>query len=587
MRMPIVCRRKADRTDARSRRPPLAVLFAAVLLLTVGSLPSGAAESAASGPTYVGSTACAGCHAGESAAWRDSQHARAMQDAGEGTVLGDFAGASFAQAGVTSTFFRRDGRYWVNTDGPDGKPADFEIRYTFGVYPLQQYLIGFADGRLQALGVAWDARPKEQGGQHWFHLYPTDTPPAGSPQHWTGRDQNWNYMCAECHSTDVRRNYDAAADRFATSWSEIHVGCEACHGPGSAHVAWAGRPADARGGDDELTVRLDERADVYWTIDPATGNASRSRPRTTAVELETCGMCHSLRTQIAEPWRPGRQLLDTHLPHLLSPGFFEADGKMSGEVFNYAPFRESLMFAKGVTCSDCHDPHSGRLLADGNAICGQCHAAEKNEAADPPPHAAGPPATKCVACHMPERPFMVVDRRHDHGFRVPRPDLSARFGVTNTCNDCHADRPAAWAAEPVGRWFGPRREGVQTWTEAFDAAWREQPRAGELLLPLASSRTAPGIAQASALEALAPYMTRERLGAVRPALADPDPLVRVGALRSLRSLPPEARWATANRLLGDPVRGVRLEAADLLADAPRDRLTPADQQRLGKALDED
>ena len=239
--MPIVCRRKADRTDARSRRPPLAVLFAAVPLLTVGSLPSGAAESAAPGPTYVGSAACAGCHAGELAAWRDSQHARAMQDAGEGTVLGDFGGASFAHAGVTSTFFRRDGRYWVNTDGPDGKPADFEIRYTFGVYPLQQYLIGFADGRLQALGVAWDARPKEQGGQHWFHLYPTDTPPPGSPQHWTGRDQNWNYMCAECHSTDVRRNYDAAADRFATSWSEIHVGCEACHGPGSAHVAWAGR----------------------------------------------------------------------------------------------------------------------------------------------------------------------------------------------------------------------------------------------------------------------------------------------------------------------------------------------------------
>src|SRR5262249_20683160 len=151
--------------------------------------------------------------------------------------------------------------------------------------PLQQYLVPFPDGRLQALGIAWDTRPKEQGGQRWFHLYPGLNVRAGEAIHWTGRDQTWNFMCAECHSTELLKGYDAAINRYHTTWSEIAVGCEACHGPASAHVAWAraGKPA----GDDGLTVRFDDRRDVTWRIDPATGNAARSRPRGSVAEVET------------------------------------------------------------------------------------------------------------------------------------------------------------------------------------------------------------------------------------------------------------------------------------------------------------
>jgi predicted CXXCH cytochrome family protein len=551
------------------------------------------AESSTEGgepPTFVGSAACGGCHESEMAAWRGSQHALAMQQATAETVLGDFADASFTHGGVTSRFFRRDGKFLVATDGPDGKLGEFEIHYTFGVYPLQQYLIAFPDGRMQALGIAWDARPKDRGGQRWFHLYPERELKAGDPLHWTGIDQTWNFMCAECHSTELRKNYDAAANTYATTWAEINVACEACHGPGSVHVAWAERQESwlpwGKGGDNGLAVRFDERKGIHWTIDPATGNARRSAPKTGATELETCGVCHSRSARIAEGWRPGRQLLETHVPSLLQPGLFEADGKMVDEVYNYASFRQSRMFMQGVTCSDCHEPHSLQLRAEGNGVCYQCHGQAKYGAASHHRHAQDSPAAGCPACHMPARTYMVVDRRHDHGFRVPRPDLSVRFGVANACNDCHADQDAAWAAAAIERWHGPERKGFQAWTEAFAAARDDTAASGPLLLQLATAPGAPAIVRASAFEMLAAHPGPEAAGAVEQGLADADPLVRLGALRALRWLPAAQTWPLAHRLLDDPVRGVRLEAASLLAAVPQDQISPVDLERLSRAVED-
>ena len=541
-------------------------------------------------PTFVGSAACGECHHSEMAAWRGSHHDLAMQEATAETVLGDFDDASFTEHGVTSLFFKRDGRFLVTTDGPDGLLDDFEIRYTFGVYPLQQYLISFPDGRLQALGIAWDSRPENQGGQRWFHLYPDQNQHAGDPLHWTGIDQTWNFMCAECHSTELHKNYDAATNTYATTWAEIDVACETCHGPGSDHVTWAERqqswlPWD-KGGDDGLTVHFDERAGVHWTIDPATGNATRSAPRTSAKELETCGVCHSRSAKIAEGWRPGQQLLETHVPALLEPGLFEADGKMVDEVYNYASFRQSKMFKQGVSCSDCHDPHSLQLRAEGNGVCYQCHDEAKYGAVAHHQHAEGSPATACPACHMPERTYMVVDPRHDHGFRIPRPDLSVRYGVTNSCNDCHTDQDAAWAAAAIERWYGPEREGFQTWTEALAAVRDDTAEAGPLLLQLATAAPTPGIVRATSLDALAQHPSREALAAAQQNLDAADPMVRLAALRTLRFLPVEQSWPLAQGLLDDPVRGVRLEAASLLAAMPQDQLTSADRQRFSRAIED-
>ena len=248
-----------------------------------GNAPVTARAAEAAPLTYVGSEICASCHQDEAKLWTGSHHQLAMDHATEKSVLGDFSDASFEHFGVTSRFFRRDGKFMVETDGPDGKPAEFEIKYTFGVYPLQQYLIEFPDGRLQALAIAWDSRPKDKGGQRWFHLYPNEEVGHDDVLHWTKLNQNWNFMCAECHSTGVRKNYDAAKDRFATTWAEISVGCETCHGQGSAHVAWArDMPAGRASGTDDdskgLVVRFDERKSAAWTIDPATGNATRAAP---------------------------------------------------------------------------------------------------------------------------------------------------------------------------------------------------------------------------------------------------------------------------------------------------------------------
>ena len=204
-----------------------------------------------------------------------------MAHATKDTVLGDFNDASFDYFGVHSRFFRDGDKFMVETDGPDGKIAPFEVKYTFGLYPLQQYLVEFPDGRIQALSLAWDSRPKSEGGQRWFHLYPNEDIKHDDVLHWTKLNQNWNFMCAECHSTGVRKNYDAAKDRFATTWAEISVGCEACHGQGSAHVAWAKEqkswwPYKDNDPDKGLLVRFDERAGVTWGHDAKTGFPVRS-----------------------------------------------------------------------------------------------------------------------------------------------------------------------------------------------------------------------------------------------------------------------------------------------------------------------
>ncbi|VUX46113.1 conserved exported hypothetical protein [Candidatus Defluviicoccus seviourii] len=553
------------------------------LVLVAIAMVAGPAQGGEGEPAFVGSAACGACHQDEMAAWRNSHHDLAMAEATEQNVLGDFDGATFTYGDVTSRFFKRDGKFFVHTDGTDGKLADFQIRYTFGFYPLQQYLIAFTDGRMQALGIAWDSRPKDKGGQRWFHLYPDQKLKAGDPVHWTGIDQTWNFQCAECHSTELRKNYDAAKDTYATTWAEIDVACEACHGPGSAHVAWA---KGDRSGPNGLTVQFDERKGVNWTLDPATGNAKRSHPRISAKELETCGVCHARGTKIAEPWRPGRSLLEAHVPTLLYRGLFEADGKSLDEVYNYAPFRQSKMFVAGVSCSDCHDPHSLKLRAEGDGVCLQCHDGAKFAAVSHHHHAEGSAASRCVSCHMPVKTYMEVDPRHDHAFRIPRPDESVRFGTSNACNDCHADKDAAWAAAAVERWFGPHRKGFQTWTGTFDAARTGKPEAAALLVQLALSTDAPSIARATALESLADFPSRDAVAAAQRALADPDPLVRLAALRTLRPYGAANIRPLAGRLLADPVLAVRIEAASLLADLPRERLSPQEGNRLARAIDD-
>jgi predicted CXXCH cytochrome family protein len=516
-----------------------------------------------------------------------------MDHATDKSVLGNFNDAGFDYYGVYNRFFRQGGKFLVETDGADGKLATFEIKYTFGVDPLQQYLVEFPDGRLQALPVAWDSRPKEQGGQRWFHLYPNEEIGHDDVLHWTRLNQNWNFMCAECHSTGVRRNYDAASDRFATSWAEINVGCEGCHGQGSRHVAWArdrqswrpfGRSEDPSVG---LLARFNEREDIRWSIDPATGNASRNfKPALLRKEVETCGRCHARRAEFSEDWVPGRPLSDTHAVSLLARGLYQADGQMQDEVYNYGSFKQSRMFAAGVTCSDCHEPHAAKLRLPGDGVCLQCHSGDKYASATHHHHAGVDPPVGCASCHMPVRTYMVVDRRHDHSLRIPRPDLSAKLGTSNACSDCHADKPAEWAASAIERWHGPDRKGFQHYAEAFHAAWADNADAGALLAAVAGDSAAPAFARASALAQLGPHLDRSNSKLAQTGLSDPDPLVRIGALDMLESVPANRLWPLVSPLLTDSSRGVRIRAAALLAPLSTANLPPDDRERFERAATE-
>ena len=548
-----------------------------------------------SAATFVGSETCAGCHQAQAKLWAASQHKAAMAHATDKTVLGDFNDASFDYYGVHSRFFRRDGKFMVETDGPDGKLATFEVKYTFGIDPLQQYLVEFPDGRLQVLALAWDSRPKDAGGQRWFHVYPDEEIKHDDVLHWTKLNQNWNFMCAECHSTGLRKHYDAKADRFATSWAEISVGCETCHGQGSAHAAWArdrqswwpfGKREDPGKG---LLVRFDERQDVVWPIDPRTGTARRTAaPAALRKEVETCGLCHARRAGFNENWVPGRSLSQTHVVEPLARNTYYADGQIRDveEPYNYTPFKQSKMFAAGVTCSDCHEPHGSKLRFSTDGVCLQCHASGKYADAAHRHHASADPPPTCISCHMQARAYMVVDIRHDHSFRVPRPDLSAKLGTPNACNNCHSDKPAQWAAAAVEDWFGPRREGFQTYAAAFHAARTDAADAARLLAAVAADGNAPAVARASALSELASYVSPGNIGAARAGLADPDPMVRIGALDMLENVPADQVWPFVSPLLADPVRGVRIRAASLLAAVPTASQPKSDREPFNAAARE-
>lgn len=514
--------------------------------------------------TFVDETSCGGCHAEQARAWHGSHHDLAMQEATDATVLGDFDDASFTKDGVRTRFFKRDGKYWINTDGEDGRPTDYEVKYTFGVEPLQQYLLALDRGRLQAFTVAWDVNERR-----WFHLYPDERIDHRDPLHWTQPAQNWNFMCAECHSTDLKKNFDLDTGSYSTSWKQIDVGCQACHGPASNHVA-----AQTPGKQD-------------FALDFAAADAT--------AQIETCARCHSRRSVISDDYRHGERLMQTHLPSLLTADLYFPDGQIRDEVYEYGSFLQSKMHAKGVRCSDCHEPHSLKLRREGNQLCAGCHNAGAPAARpsidvsglqhkdyDSPAHhfhESGEPGSQCVDCHAPSRVYMQIDPRRDHSFRIPRPDISVRLGTPNACTGCHEKRSAKWAAEQVAKWYGPERRQETTFADAFamtqGAPSGSQPPSATVpaspdreLQRIAGDASFPAIVRASAIERLHAYPGEVSLNLLHSATRDDDPLVRMAAADAFTPYPPAQRAAVLP-LVNDPVRAVRLAA---ITSAPPERL---------------
>ena len=512
-----------------------------------------------------------------------------MQDATPETVLGDFADVELSVGGVPWRFFRRGDAFVVATPGEDGADAELRVTHTFGVEPLQQYLVDGPRGRRQALTVAWDTRPAEDGGQRWFSLT-GDAPVAPDDVlHWSGVGNNWNLRCGECHSTDFRKGYDLETDTYTSTWAEVDVACEACHGAGSRHVEWARarERGEANGGDTGLIVDL--RSDgAQWVLDPETGIARRSKLRVPPGErdlaLDVCARCHARRSTAREA-AVGTPFLDTHRPALLEEGLYFADGQIDDEVYVWGSFVQSRMYAAGVACRDCHDPHSLAVRGGLDAVCAQCHAPERFAAASHHHHGEGSEGASCVGCHMPARTYMEVDPRRDHGFRVPRPDLSDALGTPNACNGCHEDRDAAWATQAIVGWYGTERLDAPHPARAIAAGRRGAVGAARELASLAEAPREPAIVRATALVLAARTPDPGLAPLVARTSRDPDPLVRWAAARAGESLPPRERAARLAPLLGDPRALVRREAGRALAGEASAALAPSERHQQRRAVE--
>ena len=526
---------------------------------------------------FTGSDSCKSCHAEEHSNWQGSHHDLAMQLPSPETVLGDFNDATFTLNGVTTRFYREGEDYRVHTEGEDGKLTDFTVKYVFGVYPLQQYLLPLSRGRLQALSIAWDARPTAQGGQRWYHLYPDELIDHKDPLHWTGPYQNWNTRCAECHSTDLVKNYNAADRSFATTYEEINVGCEACHGPGEQHIKLATDKQLQGTENGGFPTALAQRG--QWSFPEGKSIAQRAEPLQSRAQIDSCGRCHSRRGTLGD-YHYGADLLATHRLALPQPPLYHYDGQVLDEDYVYGSFVQSKMHLAGVVCSNCHEPHSLALRAPGNGVCAQCHQPQQYDTPKHHHHIADSTGAQCANCHMPETTYMGVDARRDHSIRIPRPDLSMVIGTPNACNSCHRDKDAQWAVTSLRDWDVQFRDTGNHMARAFQRFELGDRAVVPALAALANDPSAAPIWRATAMEAVAQAGGREAIQTVTSVLYDDDPLLRASAVRSLEFLPLNQRYQLLQALVDDEVAAVRMEVAMSLAGVPLDQVSPEQAKQL-------
>ena len=494
---------------------------------------------------YIGASSCAECHTEEWQRWQGSHHDLALQQASPETVLAKVP-SEFGSSAVS----RINDQILIK---PDTESPPSPIKYTFGVEPLQQYVIEASNGHLQVLPMPWDTRVAEVGGQGWYRLYP-DEYPAGDPMHWGGRAGSWNGMCADCHSTGVEKNYDPVTRSYNTSFKEEDVACEACHGPGSSH---AGAAASGQS--------------VAGLLADISGQQE---------QINICAQCHSRRAQLKEGFEPRQSFFDFYQPSLLRGGLYHADGQILDEVYVYGSFLQSRMHLQGVTCSNCHDPHAAKLKFEGDAVCTQCHNPNgrpdfptlKASLYDDPAHhlhAEDSVGSACVSCHMPAETYMGVDVRNDHSFRLPRPDLSETIGVPNTCNSCHEDRSAGWASDIIKERFGERPDHFGV---VFAAAARGNANAEGALAAIAADQNTPIMIRATAVSLLSNSQSGETLAKLDTLYQAKDghPLLRLGATRGASGLTPQRQWQLLSPLLADEHLAVRAAAFSALLGVAND-----------------
>jgi len=481
---------------------------------------------------FLGDNNCKECHQDEFKDWQGSDHDKAMQIADSISVLADFKGETFTSQGITSRFFEKDNVFYANTEGPDGKYHDYKVIYTFGVTPLQQYIVQFPNGHYQCLRTAWDSIENK-----WFDLYPDFKVVHSEWLHWSRGGLNWNNMCADCHSTNVRKNYDQKTHSYDTKFSIINVNCEACHGPGKQHVEDVKRLGDNYSSTGTLQMTLD------------------TKPKEL---VDECARCHMRREQYSTHFNFEGTMFDHYFPQILEEPLYYPDGQILDEVYVYGSFTQSKMYQNNVTCSNCHNSHSLKLKFEGNKLCAQCHLPEKYDTPKHHFHKENTEGAQCINCHMPGKYYMGNDFRRDHSFRVPRPDLSLKYGTPNACSGCHEDKDDKWAWEEFKKQHG-EVDSIH-FSEKLAPGIAHQPNAHIGLTELINDKTQPEIVRASAVKAISYYDVDNLIDQYLTLLNDESPLVRGTTLDVMSEINNNDYVTYFLPLLEDSKRSVRVKA---------------------------
>ncbi|UCE93473.1 MAG: tetratricopeptide repeat protein [Flavobacteriaceae bacterium] len=504
---------------------------------------------------YLGDASCISCHDSEYETWQGSHHDKAMQIVSDSTVLGDFNDVKVTIDGVSYEFFKKAEGFMIKVKELDGSEAEFKLAYVFGITPLQQYIVDFPNGKKQVLRVTWDTLENK-----WFHQYAGDKITITDWLHWTRGAQNWNTMCAECHSTNLKKSYFVEKDSFHTTYSSINVSCESCHGPGKKHVQWAN--SNQKKGEMHMILGDDQKS-----------------------QLNMCAPCHARRMKLTKNLIPGNLFENQYLIQNISSEYYHLDGQILEEDYVYGSFLQSKMHMQGIKCGDCHDVHSNKLKLEGNKLCLQCHVPEKYESKSHHFHEMNSESAQCINCHMTGRYYMGNDFRRDHSFRIPRPDQSVAYGTPNACNECHQDQSEEWASSWVEKWYGKERaphfSDYLLLSHQNEISQEDRLKLDEFINDL----NYPFIARSTVIGNLT-FSGEDQIKSLLTALNDSSAVVRYHALMQFRSMAPQDRLAIAQKHLTDKAKLVRIGSAQLLIGFNGDGWSETDKLNLHKANEE-
>ncbi len=501
---------------------------------------------------------CQSCHQQETADWQQSHHANAMAVANEENVLANFDNVTAKHFSQTAFFYKKNNQFLIDLTENKVKKT-YTVSYVFGFTPLQQYLIEVEKGQYQVFPFAWDSRSLEDGGQRWYANYEKEDVAPNDRLHWLQPLQNWNGMCADCHSDNLKRNYNIEKETFDTHFTNINVGCASCH----SNIS-----------DDHKEKKYNKSNKVgpsdmsHWQFVGDDKIASWQGEKRDNSFMEGCYACHSLRSPLTDGFDNSTEFLDQFSPSFIEPNLYYPDGQIKEEVYVFGSFKQSKMYAAGVNCIDCHDKHSMKVKTKTNGLCLQCHSATEYETKTHHRHEDNSAGAQCVNCHMPTKRYMGVDDRRDHSFKIPRPDISIKYDTPNACVECHTDQTNVWAKDTLEQWHGKAPElSIAEHTMLELRSLNSVPFNAHM--NTINNLSLNEIDRASAIAFLANSGVELNNSIVESWVNSPFPLVRLAIARIGFLLPEMERLKSYKQLLNDKFKAVRVAAAQNLSSQQR------------------